>query len=1313
MGDGGTPGTALPGVPGEPGRPGALPGLPGLAEVTARLERVRRTGDPAPVLEPASLAAAHRLTRAVRQRYDTDALRARHPLGCLHWTRANALGPKAGEEDRTRAVQAFAVCFVAGIDDLPGELMPGITGFAARLTLHDTLGVADSYDADLITKVIWMWERIESAVAPGDPRLPVYVANLAFAARLRFQHEGSPADLSTALGAGRRSLRLAPPGHPERGLCLANLASALGVRYVRERTGEDLDLAVDLLRQAVEHTPAGHPNRAVYLGDLGGVLEQRYARDDDPADIDEAVTALREAARSSATGAKGTGNVLLNLGSALYLRYTITQDEADLDESLPLLRSALDGAPAGSMWHLHSLTSLGSALVGRYELRGDTGDVDEAVGLQRRAVAAAPVGTPFRRRALLALTYALYYRVVYGAPPELLDEAVDVATETRDRLAVSDAAYTACSVFLAEMLRMRYERAGDARDLAAARELCRVAPGSVAADDPAYQPAYQLAMAGVLFARALDSGSMADLDEVVNTYRAVLRGATAHGPQPLVVAGLAQALQTRFARTAAGADLDAAVTALREAGEQLPAADNGRPMLLYALGTALARRAAYRESAADAEAAADACESALRTAPVDWFHRHATLANWSGVLLQRFKLAGREADLDEAVGLARKAVRYAPAEGPSRTSCLHILGRVLLTRYRKVTSDASARDLDEALATLRQAHRDTPHERARRGGILDALGEALRVRFEHLGDASDRDAAVRAYEEAARHPSATPFARIEALVEAARLTAESDPVRAGDLYEEAVTLLPRVAPRQLYRGEQQRVLRELPGLASEAAALALSDTRGTPAGRAARAVQLLEAGRGVLMGQALDLRGGDRDELAALRQQYPARAARFESLRDRLDQPADATDTLMGTAAGGGTGDRHRLVADFETELAAIRKLPGFATFALPPPLGELLAEAREGAVVMLNVSSLRSDALVLTGSGVTALPLPGLGADAVTRQSELFQAAVHDANAAPDGRRRREAQRELAGVLGWLWDAAAEPVLAELGHGGAPRGGSESDAASDAYGSAWPRVWWVPCGPLSLLPVHAAGRHDEPGAAVLDRVVSSYTPTVRALRHARRPLPDGGGNGRPLVVAMPTTPGHAPLDHVPDEVAAVTARLAARLAGREEPGSEPPTRDAVLARLAGTPVAHFACHGETDAADPSQSRLFLHDHDSAPFTVGTLASVRLDHARLAYLSACRTAVTAGALSDEAIHLTAAFQLAGFRHVVGTLWQIVDDTAVTLADDFYAGLGPYPGPGPVPPPDRAAYALHAAVRALRARLPATPSLWAAHVHAGA
>jgi CHAT domain-containing protein len=85
-------------------------------------------------------------------------------------------------------------------------------------------------------------------------------------------------------------------------------------------------------------------------------------------------------------------------------------------------------------------------------------------------------------------------------------------------------------------------------------------------------------------------------------------------------------------------------------------------------------------------------------------------------------------------------------------------------------------------------------------------------------------------------------------------------------------------------------------------------------------------------------------------------------------------------------------------------------------------------------------------------------------------------------------------------------------------------------------------------------------------------------------------------------------------------------------------------------------------------------------------------------------------LLDEAIHLTSAFQLAGFPHVVGTMWDIDDALAVQVAGRFYAGLTTSAGTLDV---GRSASALHGAVRALRESHRATPSLWAAYIHAGA
>ncbi|GGP07625.1 CHAT domain-containing protein [Nonomuraea glycinis] len=298
-----------------------------------------------------------------------------------------------------------------------------------------------------------------------------------------------------------------------------------------------------------------------------------------------------------------------------------------------------------------------------------------------------------------------------------------------------------------------------------------------------------------------------------------------------------------------------------------------------------------------------------------------------------------------------------------------------------------------------------------------------------------------------------------------------------------------------------------------------------------------------------------------------------------------------------------------------------------PPAPEDLIAEARSGPVVVFSISRYRSDTLLLTGSGITCLPLPLLTANAVIQRFHTFTEALTESADQDAGRRDRvAAQDTLHEVLEWLWDAAAGPVLDAL----------DLDGGSDAD---LPRVWWVTGGMLGMLPLHAAGHHRDGGPSVMDRVVSSCTPTVRALRHARRSIAPGGG--RTLIVAMPETPDQDPLPNAAAEAALLHERMP----------------DALT--LIGS--------------------LLLADHDGAPFTVAGLTSVNLERAELAYLSACSTAlmsvVTLGSveldpalraelpglaaavpavnqnadLVDEAIHLSSAFQLAGFRHVVSTV----------------------------------------------------------------
>ena len=92
--------------------------------------------------------------------------------------------------------------------------------------------------------------------------------------------------------------------------------------------------------------------------------------------------------------------------------------------------------------------------------------------------------------------------------------------------------------------------------------------------------------------------------------------------------------------------------------------------------------------------------------------------------------------------------------------------------------------------------------------------------------------------------------------------------------------------------------------------------------------------------------------------------------------------------------------------------------------------------------------------------------------------------------------------------------------------------------GSIWPRVVWVPVGQLSLFPLHAAGYHDSKRTTI-DRVISTYIPTLRALGHAKSQLGARSSKTQQIFLAsMPTTPNKGPLPFAAQEIGTIEAVL-------------------------------------------------------------------------------------------------------------------------------------------------------------------------------
>jgi CHAT domain-containing protein len=81
--------------------------------------------------------------------------------------------------------------------------------------------------------------------------------------------------------------------------------------------------------------------------------------------------------------------------------------------------------------------------------------------------------------------------------------------------------------------------------------------------------------------------------------------------------------------------------------------------------------------------------------------------------------------------------------------------------------------------------------------------------------------------------------------------------------------------------------------------------------------------------------------------------------------------------------------------------------------------------------------------------------------------------------------------------------------------------------------------------------------------------------------------------------------------------------------------------------IVHLACHGVQASGNALQSGFCLGD---GRLTISKLMDLKLDHAFLAFLSACETAKGDKNQPDQVMHLAAAMLFTGYKAVVATMW---------------------------------------------------------------
>ncbi len=354
-----------------------------------------------------------------------------------------------------------------------------------------------------------------------------------------------------------------------------------------------------------------------------------------------------------------------------------------------------------------------------------------------------------------------------------------------------------------------------------------------------------------------------------------------------------------------------------------------------------------------------------------------------------------------------------------------------------------------------------------------------------------------------------------------------------------------------------------------------------------------------------------------------------------------------------------------------IRAVPGFEYFLLPTPFTTLQMAAKEGPVIVINLSEVRSDAIIVTSHGRPLLvPLPNATAETVFDLADRTNSST--------------SRKDMKEVLKTLWQLIVQPVTKAL--------------LEDIKLKRGSQIWWCPTGEASLLPLHAAGDYRRRGEKFPDLFVSSYTTTLTSLIRARANLsPTMATNADIVVLGQSQDPT---LPTVGAEIKAIQgiAKTVAVLDGKDA------TRESSLRAMTEHSWVHLACHGKVDEEQPFKSHFRLHD---GPLTLLDIARQNLPRAYLAFLSSCHSAEGNRERPDEALHLTAGVQFAGFRSAVGTLWELDGEDGPIVAEAFYSNLL---GPGPNVTTS-SAVALHRAVNELRRRrVPNTR--WACFVHYG-
>ncbi|KIM91726.1 hypothetical protein PILCRDRAFT_811016 [Piloderma croceum F 1598] len=770
--------------------------------------------------------------------------------------------------------------------------------------------------------------------------------------------------------------------------------------------------------------------------------------------------------------------------------------------------------------------------------------------------------------------------------------------------------------------------------------------------------------------------------------------------KPGFLSNLGGSLRIRFESLGELPDIESAILNQQRAVDLIDDGNPHKQIVLSNLGASQLRRFERLGIHSDLDDAISNQLLAVKLTPDGHPAKPGNLSALSSSQNIRFQRLNNFVDLESSISNGQIAVDLTDDCDPEKPNFLSVLGcnqRVSFVNLGKVF------DLECAISNQQKAVELTDDAHPNNPAHLINLGNSQYRRWQKLGELTDIAACVSTFKAAAQSKAA--YAH-HALYSARRWADISrrhgDLVSALEGYHTALEILPKVAWLGLdVSSHHDRLLNERSeNLGCLAANCAIQ------LGHLEEAVELLDLGRSVFWQQASSL----RCDVEALRREQPELANELESVGRRLDAgnfsgsffTADEQNVRVHSTEDIGKERRH-LVVMWENLVERVRQLPQFEYFLKPIPFRNLRRAATTGQVVIINVCEVGVDALIFGALGpIDHVPLPKINLKTLTKlSSNVMLNRSSDARATLDDRamkRHKSSTDTLQTTLQTIWHMILVPIFLQM------------QIPLESYaGLPQCRIWWYPTGPLTFVPLHAAG----PGNETVDVghiIISSYVTTLSNLFQAwTASTPASTRQLKLLAISQPDTPGQRAIPKSTQEVQRVIE--AARSAGWAQEDivhlhGIDASVDCVSDALETCAWVHFACHGSQDPIMGTKSAFALHD---GQLELGQIASKRLS-GQFAFLSACHAASGLKELPGEAMHLAAGLQFAGFPSVIATMWGISDEDAPKVADHAYHYLFRNGVEG-LDPSD-AATALNRAVLRLREDPDVTLNRWAPFIHFG-